>query len=190
MLTPVMARVLDERARQVLAAALLLLGLTLLVCGALLGWRHVPGLAGEWAGLVIGIMTTPFFMEASFLILGLVLVVALNSWHRKHAGDDFVYLEQVDDPRLGEPLPDSAGWAIYPTQPLVGEIPSLFEQAEGALAIGDFEQASQCLAAMDEATLRSRPTLELRLELARASGRHELVPALEEAIRQSNPSEK
>jgi hypothetical protein len=181
-----MARVFDERARQVAAAAVLLLGLTVLVCGTLLGWRYLPGLAGEWAGVVIGVMTTPFFMEASFVILGLVLVVALNSWKRKKAGEELVFLEQVDDPGLAAVLPDSAAWAIYPTEPLPGEIPSLREQAEGALAIGDFEQVGQCIADMDEAELRQRATLELRLALAKASGRHDLVPVLENAIQQSD----
>ena len=183
------SRVDDERLKQVIAGAGLLLGIALLVCGALIGWRHVPGWAGEWLGTMIGVMTTPFFMEASFVVLGLVVVVALNGWRRKRSGEDFVYLEEVDGADGADRLPEHAKWAVYSKKPLAGVMPTLCEQAEGALAIGDFEQATECIAAMDADELRQAAVLEVRLALARASGREGLAAELEAELAHSRGAE-
>jgi hypothetical protein len=173
------AKAEDERIKQVMAGACLVLGIAVLVVASLLGWRYIPGWVGEWLGAMIGVMTTPFFMEASFLILGLAIVVGLNGWRRRRLGDELVYLEEIDEAAVTDPLPERVKWAIYQKKPLAGEVPSLREQAEGAVAIGDFEQAAECIAAMDAAELRERPVLEIRLALARASGRMELAGELE-----------
>lgn len=169
----------DERARQIGAAAGILLLLGLVVCGTLLGWRRVPGLAGECLGFVIGVMTTPFFMEASFAVVGLTLVLAINHFRRERAGDDFIYLERVDDETE---LPEHASWAVYQEEPLVVELPALQVQAEGAMAIGDHEAAAECFAAMSEEELKQPETLALRLQLARATGREELARRLEDQL--------
>jgi hypothetical protein len=170
----------DERARQILVGAAILVLLALIVSGALLGWRSVPGVAGEWLGFVIGVMTTPFFMEASFAILGLTLVLAINGWRRERAGDELVFLEQVKD----EPnLPEHASWAVFQEEPLEVELPSLQMQAEGAMAIGDHQTAAECFAAMSEEELQRPETLAVRMELARATGHSELAGQLEEQLR-------
>ncbi|HEY8990425.1 MAG TPA: hypothetical protein VIM46_00465, partial [Luteolibacter sp.] len=57
--------------------------------------------------------------------------------------------------------------------------PGLLAQAEGALAIGDFEATAEALAAMDEAELARPETRRLRIALARATGRDELARRLE-----------
>ena len=173
-----MVAVRDERTRQVLLGSGVIVGATLAICGSLLGWRYVPGWVGEWVGMMLGIMTTPFFMEASFVILGLVLVVGLNSWRRKRAGDELVYLEEIDGPDAPADLPDHAKWAIYRDQPLPGENPSLRERAEGALAIGDHVQAAECFAAMEADELKCPEVLEMRMALAEACGRSELAADL------------
>ena len=54
------------------------------------------GCWGEWIGMMVGVMTTPFFLEASFIFIGLTLVMAINHWRQKREGDECVYLEQVD----------------------------------------------------------------------------------------------
>ena len=66
--------------------------------GLLLGWRLIPGLLGESFGMLAGILSTPFFMEASFLGIGLLTVLGLNIWRRHKAGDDCVEIE-VEEPR-------------------------------------------------------------------------------------------
>lgn len=88
-----MEQVRDERVKQVAIAAGILTTLTVLISGTLIGWRFLPGLLGEWVGTMIGIVTTPFFMEGSFAILGLVIVIMLNHWRLSRDGDDFVEME-------------------------------------------------------------------------------------------------
>ncbi len=182
-----MERADDERVKQVAIGAGIIIVLTVVVTGLLVGWRLLPGLLGEWVGTMIGIMTTPFFMEASFAILGLVIVIWLNHWRMHKDGDEFVYLEQVAGPDVPADLPESARWAVYRQKPLAGEEPSLLAQAEGAFAIGDFPAATQWIGAMNPDELKQHATLALRLELAKATGRHHLVKPLEDEIRHSNP---
>lgn len=175
----------DNRLKQVAVGVGILVVLTLLVCGALIGWRYLPGIFGEWIGMMIGVMTTPFFLETSFVIIGMMVVFALNHWQQKRDGDEFVYLEQLDGTDEPAGMPEHAKWAVYREKPLDGEIPSLLEQAEGALAIGDYESAAQCISAMSEAELKRVETLVLRLELAKATGRDGLVHQLESELRSS-----
>jgi hypothetical protein len=175
-----MIRPTDERTRQIAAAAGIVLGVGVVVCAGLLLWPLVPGVAGEWLGFVAGVVTTPFFMEASFAVLGLSLVVALNHWRQKKAGDELVYLEQVES-EAG--LPEHAAWAVFKDPPLDAELPTALEQAEGAMAIGDHQSAGEILASMTEAELRLPGTLAIRLELARAAGRDDLARSLEAELR-------
>lgn len=170
----------QERRRQIAAGGGILLLIALVVCGALIGWRHLPGILGEWMGVVIGVMTTPFFLELSFAILGLTVVLILNHWRQKRAGDELVYLEQVKEPGM---LPDHASWALYQEPPLTGKEPTLIEQAEGALAIGDYQTVADCLAAMPEDQLKLPETLLLRIGLARATEKPELADKLEDQLR-------
>ncbi len=90
-----MKRFKDERVKQVSVGVAILIVLTVMVPGLLLGWRSMPGLLGEWVGTLLGIMTTPFCMEASFAVIGLGIVIALNLWRQHRDGDDFVDLEQA-----------------------------------------------------------------------------------------------
>jgi hypothetical protein len=57
----------DQRNRQIVWAAVILIGIGLVVSTTLLFGRKLPGLWGEWASTLIGVMTTPFLMEASFV---------------------------------------------------------------------------------------------------------------------------
>ena len=172
----------DNRVRQVVVGVGILVVLTLTVCGVLIGWRYLPGLLGEWIGMMIGVMTTPFFLEASFICIGLTLVVAINHWRQKRDGDEFVYLEQVDEPEEPAGLPEHAKFAVYREKPLPGEMPTLLAQAEGALAIGDHEAAAEWIGAMSEAELKREETLFLRVQLAKATGRGELAERLEKEL--------
>ncbi len=89
-------RATDERVKQVAIAAGILLAVTGGVMGLWLGWRQVPGPLGEWLGMIVGIMSTPFFLEASFVVLGILIVMVLNAIRRGRDGDDFVTAEQLD----------------------------------------------------------------------------------------------
>lgn len=178
-----MVRASDERVKQVAIGVGILITLMLVVTGALTGWRLLPGLLGEWVGTMIGIVTTPFFMEASFAILGLVIVISLNHWRQHKDGDDFVYLEQVTGPDVPADLPDHAKWALFRDKPLEAEAPTLLAQAEGAFAVGDYPAAAQWIGAMSHDELRLPETLRLRLDLANATDRTDLAQQLEGEIR-------
>ncbi len=162
-----------------------MIALMVVVTGLLTGWRLLPGLLGEWVGTMIGILTTPFFMEASFIILGLVIVIGLNLWRQHKDGDEFVYLEQVAGPDVPKDLPDHAKWAVYREKPLEREALSGLALAEGAFAIGDYSTAAECIGAMNRDELKQPDTLRLRLALAEATGRDDLVAQLQTEIRVS-----
>ena len=100
----------DERVKQVVVAALVLAALTCGVVTLLLGWRKVPGVLGEWLGMIVGIMSTPFFLEASFVILGVLLVMVVNAIGRHRDGDEFVSLDalQQRDPPPAATVPPPA----------------------------------------------------------------------------------
>jgi hypothetical protein len=169
----------DHRKTHVLLGAALFATITLVVTSLIIGWRLVPGLLGEWLGIIAGLVSTPFLLETTFVILGFVIVIALNGWRRTRDGDEFVYLEQVKGPDLPENLPDQAKWAVFKELPLPGVMPSLLERAEGAVAIGDFESAAALIAAMNHGQLAEDGVLEVRIALARASGKSELAARLE-----------
>lgn len=181
-----MKRIRDERVKQVAVGAVILLGLTVVVVSLLTGWRYMPGFLGEWIGTMMGIITTPFFMEASFAILGLVIVILLNHWRMTKDGEELVYLEQVTGPDVPANLPDHAKWAVYREPPLDVVEPSLLAQAEGAYAIGDYSAATEWIGAMDHDELKQTTTLRLRVELAKATGRTDLVEMLENELQQTH----
>ena len=83
----------ESRGKQFLVGGTILLVVACLVISLLMFWREIPGLLGETVGKVVGIMSTPFFMEASFVILGFFIVISLNTWRRQKEGDEFVTIE-------------------------------------------------------------------------------------------------
>lgn len=182
MIRPQMDQSEDDRLKQVLTGAGFLLLIGAILSGILVGWRYLPGILGEAMGTLIGIITTPFLMEISLAFMGLMIVIGLNIRHRMKEGDDFVYLEQVDGPDSPTDLPDQAQWVLYRNKPLDGQSPSLIEQVEGALAIGDYSNASECIGEMDPTELKRPETLAVRLALAKATGKHELAEELEKEI--------
>lgn len=176
----------DSRLKQVLTGAGFLLLIGAILSGVLVGWRYLPGILGEAMGTLIGIITTPFLMEISLAFMGLLIVIGLNIRHRIKEGDDFVYLEQVDGPDSPNDLPDQAKWVLYRNKPLDGKSPSLIEQVEGALAIGDYTTASECIGEMDPTELKQPEILAVRMALAQATGKHELAEELDKEIRQAS----
>lgn len=167
----------DERIGQVLVGAAILVGvLVVTTLIRLLGL--LPGFVGEVFAMFAGFLSTPVFLEISFFVLGLLIVLAVNHWRRVREGDEFVYLEQVSEPEA-KGLPEHAKFAVFPEAPLPPETPELLAQAEGALAIGDFGATAEALAAMDEAELARPETRRVRIALAKATGRDELARRLE-----------
>jgi hypothetical protein len=96
-------QVTESRKRQILVGVAILCAVAVGFTSLLLFWRQIPGWVGESVGMVVGIMSTPFFMEASFVILGIIIVVGLNTWRRHKEGDEFVTMEEKDDGDGGSP---------------------------------------------------------------------------------------
>ena len=93
-----MAKERDPRVKQVAAAAAILSLLTAVVCGVLLGWRLVPGVLGEWMGTIVGVMSTPFLLEASFVFMGFTIIFWLNHRRQKRRGQELVFLDDTGKP--------------------------------------------------------------------------------------------
>lgn len=170
----------ESRVKQVLVGLVAIF----MVCGLIaLGWagRMLPGFIGEWFGVVIGIVTTPVLMEASFIVLGLMIVITINYWRQWREGDELVYLEQAEGPG-SESLPEEARWALYREKPLEPESPTLLAQAEGALEIGDYASVLEALTEMSDDERDSEPVIHLRIKLARATGKHDLAERLEQDL--------
>ena len=166
----------DEKWRQVGASVGILAGLSGLFVAVAFG-AHLPGVAGEFFARVLGIVTTPFILETTLCILGFVIVLTLNQWRQLREGDEFVYLEQVND--NAAELPDQARWAVYPAKPLEPGAISRTDLLEGALSIGDHAEAISLLESMSDAE-RSRPeVIRLRVNLAEATGKTELARELQ-----------
>lgn len=88
---------LDERVKPVLIALAILLGVSCGVVGLWLGWMHIPGPLGEFVGMVVGVMSTPFFLEASFVMVGILILMLVNAIQRQRDGDEFMTPEQLQD---------------------------------------------------------------------------------------------
>lgn len=97
----------ENRGKQIAVGAAIMFVVFAAVTSLLLFWRFIPGWVGESVGMVAGVITTPFFMEASFILLGFAIVIGLNTWLRNRAGDEFVTFEADEftsgrKPRAGE----------------------------------------------------------------------------------------
>jgi hypothetical protein len=84
----------DERPKQVLAGTAVIGGVSALLLLLAVG-RFLPGLGGEFFARILGIITTPFLMEITLFVLGIVLVMTLNHWRQRRDGDELVYLEEL-----------------------------------------------------------------------------------------------
>lgn len=83
----------EKRGKQIMVGAAMIAALTIIIVSLLVGWRTIPGWVGEAFGMVAGVMSTPFFMEGSFVLIGLLTVLGLNIWRRHKDGDEFVEIE-------------------------------------------------------------------------------------------------
>ena len=166
----------DERKRQVTIGALVIAGVWGLFMLLVMS-TGLPGLAGEFFSRIVGIVTTPFLMEASVIILGFVLVLLINHWRHHREGDELVYLDEVKD--APKEMPEQARWAIYKDKPLEAGNPALVDLLEGAVAIADHESAIEILNAMSDEERHQPDVMRQRIALAKATGKDELARRLE-----------
>jgi hypothetical protein len=127
----------DERVKQVIVAVAILLGV-MVVSVAIRLAGAAPGLLGEWFGMIAGFLSTPVLLEVSFFTIGLIIVVSVNHWRMKREGDEFVYLEQINEPELAAGPPDQAEGAGELQRPEVKSV-----RIEPAKATGREDLASR-----------------------------------------------
>jgi uncharacterized membrane protein len=85
----------DKRVSQVLLGALLLALLALAAGVVVIGSPHLPGVFGQWVAFMVGLMTTPVFLEISAFVVGLMVVFAINHWREKREGPELVELDDA-----------------------------------------------------------------------------------------------
>lgn len=86
----------ESRAKQFIVGGSLIV---MVLGGFMLGllfWRQIPGFLGESIGKIVGLLSTPFFLESSFVIFGFLIVIGLNSWRKYREGDEFVSLDRFE----------------------------------------------------------------------------------------------
>ena len=160
-------------------ALLLGLGLILAVAGLLLLiWlgMFLPGFAGEIFKKLAGLLSTPFILDFSLFVLGVILVLSLNWYIRARNGDECVYLEQVDNPPEG--LPERARSAIFNEEPESQGLAPNLAAIEGALALNDLSEATSLLFELPQDHLETPDVLALRIALARRKGHLEKADSL------------
>lgn len=86
----------ENRGKQLAVGGVIIVSLMTSVICLLVFWRFIPGWVGESVGKLAGLLSTPFILEASFFVMGLGIVVLLNSWRRKKDGNDFVEFDVRD----------------------------------------------------------------------------------------------
>ena len=155
----------EHRGKQALVGGALSAGLLAVVLSLLLGWKFLPGWVGDGLGIIAGVITTPFSMETTFFIIGLLIVVVLNIWRRLKDGDEYVEidmseLDQVDPVRL-----------------------------ETALQAGNDDEVKAMLGWMNDQQFSSPRVLRVRLALAEKMGDQELASSLRRALGQSGDKE-
>ncbi len=168
----------------------LLIGFGLILVASailLLIWlgMYLPGFAGEVFRKLAGMMWTPIIIDCSLFLLGVILVLSLNSFIRAKQGDEYVYLEQVDNPPEG--LPDRARSAIFREAPVPQGIEAGLAAIEGALELNDLSEATTLLFELPSDQLEHPEVLALRITLARRKGHNDKANELLELLRVKSP---
>ncbi len=87
---------IKSRTRQILIGAAIIFFFGIIICAALLGSRRIPGVPGEALSMAVGILTTPFLMEFSFVTAGFILIAVFRNFREQRDGDEFVEMEVPD----------------------------------------------------------------------------------------------
>lgn len=146
----------------------------LLVLGTCL-LAHDKEFAGEFFRGVFGIVTTPFFLEATVFFTGLSLVVAWNAWRQKRDGDGWVYLAEAN-PLDGQSPGAHDAVFTSPPEPEPGELE--FEEIEGLLELGAWSEAGEKLVGLSHEDRESPRGLDCRIALADGLGHTAQAAAL------------
>lgn len=153
-----------------------------------ISWRlaFFDGFVGELFALIVGVFSTPVLLESSLIVLGLIVVVAINALRLRREGDEFVYLEEVTEPNQAA-LPEGARKVIYREMPESKVDLGSLTLAEGAFELGDYKEAWAYLEQLPSEEFASEDALVLRLKLAKSTGKIGSAQGALEALRELNP---
>lgn len=149
---------------------------------------YLPGFAGELFSMLAGLMWTPLVLDASLLLIGLILVLWINKIARAREGDEFVYLEQVEGPDVPADLPPDSRSAVFADEPPPRDHAPALAAIEGALQLNDPSEASRLLFELPQDSLEEPEVLALRIRLARLQGHDETAQKLLEELRVKSPN--
>ena len=75
----------------------IMMGFFLILAIIAIAANYTTGIVKETAEKIAGMISSPFFMEASFFCIGLFLLLGYNSYRRHADGDDYVEMEIKDE---------------------------------------------------------------------------------------------
>ena len=162
--------------------------LILIVAGILVAiWlgMFLPGFAGEVFRKVAGMMWTPGILDFSLFLLGIILILSFNRFIRARQGDEYVYLEVVEDPPAD--LPEQARSAVFHEAPAIDSLGPSLTAIEGALELNDLSEATTLLFELPAEQLEHPEVLALRITLARHKGHNDKANELLELLRVRSP---
>lgn len=84
----------DNRGKQAVVGSVILLLLAVAAGTVVMGCHFIPGVFGEWLEVMVGIMTSPVFLEISAFTIGLLVVLAINHWRAQKDGDELVVVNE------------------------------------------------------------------------------------------------
>lgn len=126
--------------------------------------------------MIAGALATPFILEISVFLFGLVAVIALNQWRMQREGDGWVYLAQTE--------PDAASveaGAETPSKRLEGiiltaapdariDLEARLSIAEGFLDLGLKQEAREHLDLLSDEEKRDARATDLRSRIEAGTG--------------------
>lgn len=116
---------------------------------------YLEGFPKTVAEKIAGLISSPVIMELNFFFMGFFLLIAFNTFRRMREGDEYVYLEVVDEPSAKSSLPATKQITIYKDLPETfhGDLDLHIATIEGALDMKDTEQAFNLLMEFPQETL-------------------------------------
>lgn len=87
----------ENQKKQIVVGACILLLMAIIAGTVVIGGHSIPGVVGEWISMMVGLMTTPVFLEISAFLGGLMVVMAINHWREKRDGEELIYLNEAGD---------------------------------------------------------------------------------------------
>lgn len=118
--------------------------------------------------MMIGALATPFILEASVAITGLIVVITYNQWRLKKEGDGWVYLAKTEPEEGKDTPPHRLDAVVLHEKPAVdADLEARLMAIEGYLELG---LKAEALAALNELPAEERARERVQRLLHAAEG--------------------